>query len=1230
MIMKKITYLLTAVFLTVFCWQGNAQLLAEDFTGQTLPTGWTNVDNGATTGYIWEFTNPSGRSIAPPFDSDFAILDSDNWGNGLANATLTTTTFDASSGSAIFLSFDQQYRYCCVSTASVEVFDGTTWTSVYDLPSSSVGYPGTPNSQSIDITAATGGSAVAQVRFTYTGDFAWWWAIDNVSVIEVSCAPPSNLNGIANFDGSADFDWDDEANATDGYIYKLQLASDPESTDPPFAQGSGPDSDWSLTAGTLTNGEAYTLYVSSDCGLETSSFSSYNFVAPLFANDNCSGATAISCDETIAGDTTLANGDLGLDSVGSSNNSGSLWYTYTGFNDNDPGASAGDPGNSITLSTCNDSGATDGDATYDSKIDIYTGDCNGTLTLVGGNDDGGGCGAFSSLVSNFNTTVGTVYYIRVSGYDNASVGAFNLSMTCESPCAPVAVNDDCATAEVIPNEGTTTGDNTCQNNAITNPSCDPFGSIADVWYEYTSAAGSTGTGITFTFDDGGTNTAVDLNFALYVGCGTADQICGDINGFPPVSGEQELITLPENFTFQMQVWTSDENTGTFTVEFEDFTAPDCATDPVPASGSNVVYTPGTNDVDVSWTAPATGTAPTNYNIYSGLDPSNLVFFETIDATETSYTFQGPPEGTEIFWQVLPRSGGALAEGCEIWSFIASKCSGTTFTWNGSSWSGGLGTPGVNDFAIFTGNYDTALNGSLDVCGIQVEENVIVLVEADTFIQTNEGNNAIAGNLIVADRGSFSQTGLVAVTNKLATGVIDVRKVTPVLNDTDFSILSSPMDGESREGVYASAANVKSHVTANFVPNEDVGDIGVSGIDNWADDNGDNWQNFPAGNLVSGTGYLVKPQLDGAGSPAAYTTNYLGGTLNSGTITVPTVFNTSQNDSPNMLGNPYASAISVVDFLTANPDAGGGVYFWEHIAGPSNTYPGHLAANYEMTNISVCNAGGCTPASGVTRTPFIPSGQGFGVKVTAPTDVQFTNAMRVTGTNDEYRSNELIERVNVKVSNATYGLKSSTLIAFTDNATNGHDQNYDAKRLGTPISIYSFNHNTELVIQGRSAFTEDQIVPIGFTTLVDELQEYTISLGELEGDLVTNTTVYLRDNLLNTVTNLSETDYTFTAAMSNQQERFALFFEAGVLGTDEIGINAISLYPNPTNSLLTISSPSTKVNTVVVHDISGRQVAFYDFTEQNSYQIDVTEFGSAIYFVEINTDNGSITKRIIKE
>ncbi len=384
----------------------------------------------------------------------------------------------------------------------------------------------------------------------------------------------------------------------------------------------------------------------------------------------------------------------------------------------------------------------------------------------------------------------------------------------------------------------------------------------------------------------------------------------------------------------------------------------------------------------------------------------------------------------------------------------------------------------------------------------------------------------------------------------------------------------------------------------------------------------------------GEGYLVRPIPLGDPS-GTYTTNYTLGTLNNGVVNFTAIFGDDQNDSPNVLSNPYASAIDADLFITDNALVDK-VYFWEHITSPNPSYPGYQAANYDMGDISIRNSGGGVAAANGGGAPgqYIPSGQGFAIKATGAGTITFNNSLRVTGNNTGYRNSEItIDRLYLEVINETYHLKSNTLIAFTDGATNGFDPNYDAKRLATPVSLYSLNSDRELAIQGRAAFNEDHIIPLGFTTHVEEDQQYTISVSSLEGELISdsNIMIYLEDTLLGIVTNLSDTDYTFNSYAGHQTDRFIIYFEERqVLGNSDSSLESVSLYPNPTQNILHIISPNTDIINVDVYDVRGRKVNSVDFNDQATYQIDMSALESAMYFVKINTENGSITKRVVKE
>ena len=96
------------------------------------------------------------------------------------------------------------------------------------------------------------------------------------------------------------------------------------------------------------------------------------------------------------------------------------------------------------------------------------------------------------------------------------------------------------------------------------------------------------------------------------------------------------------------------------------------------------------------------------------------------------------------------------------------------------------------------------------------------------------------------------------------------------------------------------------------------------------------------------------------------------------------------------------------------------------------------------------------------------------------------------------------------------------------------------------------------------------------------------------------------------------------------KRFKVVFENGALGIENNAITNISLYPNPTNGQLNIASPNAGINSITIFDLQGRKIANQEFTGNTNIQIDISNLNSAVYFVDINTDAGIVTKRILKK
>ncbi|MDC7999667.1 T9SS type A sorting domain-containing protein [Aequorivita todarodis] len=155
--------------------------------------------------------------------------------------------------------------------------------------------------------------------------------------------------------------------------------------------------------------------------------------------------------------------------------------------------------------------------------------------------------------------------------------------------------------------------------------------------------------------------------------------------------------------------------------------------------------------------------------------------------------------------------------------------------------------------------------------------------------------------------------------------------------------------------------------------------------------------------------------------------------------------------------------------------------------------------------------------------------------------------------------------------------------------------------------------------------------MGFSSLLDENLEYTISIKDIQGPSFDNVTVFLIDNERNITTNLSQESYTFKAEKGTYNSRFTLQFRSNeVLGDATSALDKVSVFPNPTSSLLNIISPEAKVSTLEIFDVSGRSLKRVDLSSNTYYQIDLSSLQSAVYFVKISTDMGAITKQIIKQ
>ncbi|RMA57756.1 discoidin domain-containing protein [Ulvibacter antarcticus] len=588
----------------------------------------------------------------------------------------------------------------------------------------------------------------------------------------------------------------------------------------------------------------------------------------------------------------------------------------------------------------------------------------------------------------------------------------------------------------------------------------------------------------------------------------------------------------------------------------------------------------------------------------------------------------PKEGRYVRLRALSEVNGnnwASAAELNIVECEAGCISGSTTYTTAGGWSNGA--PNSSTEAIFKDSYNTS-TGNITACGLIVENGAVVTVGAGEYLSVERNIKVeTGGSIIVSHQGSVVQVADDAVV--INNGTINVKLTTPALNARDFMIMGSPMTAANN--TMFSAYQVLNHTTANFTPY--VGTPAVVGV-NFHDQESNDWSNF-VGQLTPGEGYLVRPSYTAGGT---YNYEYNQGTLNNGIITYSAFFGDDKEDSPNVISNPYASAIDAT-MLIANNAMIDEVYFWEHLTTPVSGIPGPLNENFNMEDISTYNGTMGIPASndpGTSTTPngVISTGQGFGIKANAGGNVTFNNAMRLTTGNTTLRRSVPKDLLWLTVREGEYHMGSTAGIGFLQSASENLDPGFDTQKLGTVVSLYSHlpDGSEQLGIQGREIFDDAITIPMGFSTLVDEDGglPYVISISDMEGSLIEEATVYLIDHLENTVTNLSEGNYEFVAEAGTYDNRFTLQFESLILDVNASELDAVSIFPNPTQNTINIVSPNAALTGIEIFDLRGRSVKRVTITSETTQRIDISNLESALYFVKISSENGLITKRIIKQ
>lgn len=83
-------------------------------------------------------------------------------------------------------------------------------------------------------------------------------------------------------------------------------------------------------------------------------------------------------------------------------------------------------------------------------------------------------------------------------------------------------------------------------------------------------------------------------------------------------------------------------------------------------------------------------------------------------------------------------------------------------------------------------------------------------------------------------------------------------------------------------------------------------------------------------------------------------------------------------------------------------------------------------------------------------------------------------------------------------------------------------------------------------------------------------------------------------------------------------------------TFDIATTYFSVSPNPANDIVNITnSDNVFVNAISITDLNGRVVKQNSFSNTSNVQVNISDLSSGVYMMNITSDKGSVTKKIIK-
>ncbi|MDI1315967.1 T9SS sorting signal type C domain-containing protein [Flavobacterium sp.] len=596
------------------------------------------------------------------------------------------------------------------------------------------------------------------------------------------------------------------------------------------------------------------------------------------------------------------------------------------------------------------------------------------------------------------------------------------------------------------------------------------------------------------------------------------------------------------------------------------------------------------------------------------------------------TISGTPTVSGTFNYTVTTTGGCLpaTTGGTI-TVVINTWIGTTTSWTTpGNWSCGVPISTANVRISSAAAYpeissDVTINSILLDSGTTLKVNSTFDLTV-TDVIANEGTLTIENNANLLQTNNVSNTGA---------GSTIVKRNSSALKRLDYTLWSSPVTGQglyafskftlpNRFYVYNTGTDLYSNSVGFSLTNlqfpaplvNDELQIGVNGTDG---------NNVP---FTTGKGYLIRVPYNHPTTPAVYNGVFTG-VANNGDI-LPTI-STALNGF-NAVGNPYPSRLNVHNFIDGNTNITGPLYFWRKTnnSGISTSYATLTKTAYVANGATGGDTGAGFFNTGNETNWVINVGQGFIVKATSGSTINFTNSMRRSSNADQFFRNA---QANTSVNNGLYwlnltdntGVYSQMAVGYSSEGTVGFDRGIDGENINEEFYLTSLIGADEYSIQGRPDFDSSDIVPLSYKATT--IGSYTISIDHTAGAFTAATqAIYLKDNLTNTINNLNTAGYSFTSVAGTFNNRFEIVYQTQLVNPT-FTANTVVIYNE--NNEFVVNSGNAIMASIKVFDIRGRLIEEKIAINANQTTIK-GGLANQVLLVQITSEDGVVvTKKVIK-